>query len=92
MAAVAAGTTSPAAASRRHGLPPVHFSPQPEPYFSLAHTSTNQCIPQKLLTLTRKVDVRQKLPLVHLSAQPEPFMTLEPPNANTYPPKVLTLN
>jgi len=39
-----------------------------------------KCIPQKVLTSGRKVDVRKGLPPVHFSAQPETFVSHKPPN------------
>jgi hypothetical protein len=37
-------------------FPLVHFSAQPEPFFSHCHTETTQRIPQNVLTLSQKVD------------------------------------
>jgi hypothetical protein len=44
-----------------HGCPwqdltPLNFSAQPEPFMLLKHTKTTQRVPQKVITLSRKVD------------------------------------
>jgi hypothetical protein len=38
------------------GLPPVHFSAQPEPFSSLNLTEFTQRVPHKVLTSSREVD------------------------------------
>ena len=57
------------------GLTLVHFSAQPEPFFSLKPTETTQCVLQKVLTSGRKVDKCKGLPIIHFSALPEPFLS-----------------